>query len=58
VACEPAVATEPLQPPDAVQAVELVEDQVNVELPPLEMLVGLALKEMLGGVADIVTVAD
>jgi hypothetical protein len=41
-----------------VHAVVLVEDQVNVELPPLEMLVGLALKEMLGGVADIVTVAD
>jgi hypothetical protein len=36
----------------------LVEDQVNVEKPPLETLVGLALSETLGGVADTVTVAD
>jgi hypothetical protein len=60
VAFEPAVATEPLQPSDAVQAVALVEDQVNVELLPLATLVGLALKETLGAVegADTVTVAD
>ncbi len=36
----------------------LVEDQVNVELPPLATLVGLALSETLGGVAETVTVAD
>ncbi len=41
-----------------MQAVALVEDQVNVELPPLATLVGLALSETLGGVAETVTVAD
>jgi hypothetical protein len=60
VAFEPAVASEPVQPPDAVHAVALVEDQVSIELPPLATLVGLALKETLGAVegADTVTVAD
>jgi hypothetical protein len=41
-----------------VQAVALVEAQVNVELPPLATLVGLALKETLGEGAETVTVAD
>jgi hypothetical protein len=36
----------------------LVEAQVNVELPPLATLVGLALKETLGEGAETVTVAD
>jgi hypothetical protein len=54
---EPAVATEPLQPPDAVHAVALVDDHVKVELPPLDTLVGLALMVTLGGVEDTVTVA-
>jgi hypothetical protein len=36
----------------------LVETQVNVELPPLATLVGLALKETLGAAAETVTVAD
>jgi hypothetical protein len=55
---EPAVATEPVQPPEAVQAVALVDDQVKVELPPLATLVGLALKETLGAeAAETVTVA-
>jgi hypothetical protein len=58
VAWEPLVAIDPLQAPEAVHAVALVEDQVNVELPPLETLVGLALMETLGGAADVVTVAD
>ena len=55
---EPAVATAPDQPPEAVQAVALVDDQLKVEPPPLATLVGLALKETLGGLADMVTVAD
>jgi hypothetical protein len=38
--------------------VALVETQVNVELPPLATLVGLALKETLGEGAETVTVAD
>jgi len=41
-----------------VHAVALLEDQVTVEPPPLATLVGLALIETLGGVADTVTVAD
>ena len=36
----------------------MAEDQVNVELPPLATLVGLALKETLGAAAETVTVAD
>ena len=56
--CVPPVATEPDHPPEAVQTVALVEDQVKVELPPLGTLLGLALSDTLGGAADIVTVAD
>ena len=58
VVCEPLVATEPLQAPEAVQEVALVEDQARVELPPWETLVGLAVSETVGGVAETVTVAD
>ena len=58
----PLVATVPLQAPEAVQVVALVDDQVSVELDPLLMLVGLALKLTVGaGVTDApvtVTVAD
>jgi hypothetical protein len=58
VAFVPLVASEPLQPPDAVQAVALVADQVNVALPPLATLAALVLSETLGGMTDTVTVAD
>ena len=54
---EPAVAIEPVQPPDAVQAVALLVDQVSVELLPLVTLLGLAVRVMLGAVAATVTVA-
>jgi hypothetical protein len=57
VDCEPLVAKVPDQPPEAVQAVALVEDQVRVELPPLVTLMGLALSETVGG-AITETVAD
>jgi hypothetical protein len=53
----PLTGSDPLHAPDAAQAVALVEDQVNVELPPLATLVGPALKETLGRAADAVTVA-
>jgi hypothetical protein len=43
VACEPLVAIDPLQAPEAVQAVALVEDHVNVVLLPLGTLLGLEL---------------
>jgi hypothetical protein len=58
VALEPLVAREPVQPPVAVQAVALVDDQFRVEVPPLATLVGLALNETVGGVAETVTMAD
>ena len=40
----PAVDLEPLQPPEAVHDVALVEDQVRVLLPPDATLVGEALR--------------
>ena len=49
MACEPLVATAPFQPPEAVQAVALVADQVRVELPPEDTLAGSALSETVGG---------
>ena len=57
VLCEPLEATAPDHPPDAVHEVALVEDQVKVELPPVDTLAGFALKETVGA-ADTVTVAD
>jgi hypothetical protein len=58
VDCDPLIAWEPLQAPDAVQVVALVEDQVSVEVPPWATLDGLAVSETLGGGAETVTVAD
>jgi hypothetical protein len=58
VDCEPLVAKLPDQPPEAVQAVALVEDQVNVVLPPLAMLVGFALIETVGAGEGTDTVTD
>jgi hypothetical protein len=58
VDCEPLVASAPDQPPEAVQAVALLEDQVNVDLPPLATLVGLALIETVGAGEETLTVAD
>ena len=58
VARVPLVAKLPDQPPEAVQAVALVEDHVKVDEAPRVMLVGLALKVTLGGAAVTVTVAD
>ena len=55
---DPLIGRLPDQPPDAVQTVALVEDHINVELPPLETLVGLALSATLGSMAETVTVVD
>ena len=49
VDCEPLVALPPDQPPEAVQAVALVVDQFKVELLPLTMELGLAVKLTVGG---------
>jgi hypothetical protein len=58
VDCEPLVATGPLQAPDAVQVVALVEDQVKLEVPPWLTLLGLAAIKTVGCGVDTVIVAD
>ena len=58
VVVEPMVASLPLQPPDAVQEVALVDDQVNVDAAPLWTVVGLADKVTAGAAWVTETVAD
>jgi hypothetical protein len=48
VDCEPLVASLPLQAPEAVQEVALVDDQVRVDAPPLDTLAGLAVSVTVG----------
>lgn len=48
VDCEPLVPFVPDHPPEAVQAVALVADQVNVLVPLLATLLGLALRVTVG----------
>jgi hypothetical protein len=55
---EPLVARLPDQPPEALQLVALVEDQLSVELPPLAIVLGLALSVTVGVGEVTVTVAD
>ena len=47
----------PLQPPEAVHEVALVELQVKVDVPPLTIVVGFAVSVTVG-LGAIVTVAD
>ena len=58
VDCVPFGPLEPLQPPDAVQAVALLLDQVSVEAAPDFTLLGLALSVTTGALPATVTVAD
>jgi hypothetical protein len=58
VDCEPLTALEPLQPPDAVQAVALLLDQVSMEEVPAFTLLGAALSVTIGALLETVTVAD
>ena len=58
VDCEPLAALVPAQPPEAVQEVALVADQVKVELAPLATVLGLAAKVMVGAGDVTETVAD
>ena len=55
---DPLLGFAPDQAPDAAQAVALVAVHVRVELAPLAMLPGVALKVMVGAGAFTVTVAD
>lgn len=56
VALEPPVALEPDQPPEAVQLVALLDDHVNVELPPTAMAAGLASSVTVGGELTVTVV--
>lgn len=61
VADEPPVARGPLQPPEAVQLVALLDDQVSVELPPAAVAAGVAANVTVGGeftVTEAVALAD
>jgi hypothetical protein len=59
VECDPLVAWLPIQPPEAVQAVALVDDHDTVELAPFAIVLGLADRRTDAvGVAVTVTVED
>ena len=55
---EPLTALLPDQAPEAVHEVALVDVQLNVEAPPLAMVLGLAVKLTVGAAAVTETVAD
>jgi hypothetical protein len=57
VLCVPLVALVPLQPPEAVHEVALVELHVSREAPPTAMDVGFAVSITVAAVPDNVTVA-
>ena len=48
----------PLQPPEAVQLVAWVADQLKLDVAPLLMVLGLAENVTVGAAAVTVTVAD
>jgi len=58
VDCEPLAVLLPDQAPVAVQEVAWAADQVNVELPPLATVLGLAVNVTVGAGESIDTVAD
>jgi hypothetical protein len=58
VDCEPLTPLEPLQPPDAVQAVALLLDQFSVEAAPAFTVLGVALSVTVGAPLATVIVAD
>ena len=58
VVCEPADDSEPLQPPEAVQAVALVDDQLSAEVAPLLTVAGFAVRVTAGAGVLTDTVAD
>ena len=55
VVCEPFVALLPDQPPEAEQDVAWVLVQVTVELLPLAIVLGLAVRLIVGAGAGVVT---
>jgi hypothetical protein len=55
VDCDPLIGSLPDHPPEALQAVALVVDQVKLELPPLTTVLGLADSATVGAGAGEVT---
>jgi hypothetical protein len=55
---EPVSPLEPLQPPDAVQEVALLLDQVSVEAAPAFTVLGAALSVTVGAAPETVIVTD
>ena len=49
------MATLPDQPPDAVQELALLDDQVNIALPPFAMVLGPAVSLTVGAGVGVVT---
>jgi hypothetical protein len=47
-ATEPLVARVPVQPPEALQAVAFLDDQLRVELPPELIVTGVAVNVTIG----------
>jgi hypothetical protein len=58
VLCEPLVALLPVQPPEAVQDVAFVEDQVKVAVAPFLTVLGLAARVTAGAGVVTETVAS
>ncbi len=56
--CEPLVGSLPDQAPEATHEVALVDDHVNVALPPLVIELGLAARATVGAGGVTETVAD
>jgi hypothetical protein len=55
---EPLIDSDPLHPPEAVQEVAFVEDQVRADVAPLFTVLGFAVRLTAGGVLVTDTVAD
>jgi hypothetical protein len=58
VVCVPVVASAPLQPPEALQAVALVDDQVSADVAPLLTVAGFAVMVTAGAGVVTDTIAD
>jgi len=58
VLCDPLIAWLPVQPPEAVQEVALMDVQLSVEALPLATVLGLAVKLTVGAAAVTETVTD
>jgi hypothetical protein len=58
VVCEPVLAIEPVQPPEAVHEVALVDDQTKDDVAPLFTVTGFAVMVTVGAALVTDTVAD